>query len=374
MGLTKYKLGSLISLSVKTNALGKYGLENLKGISIKKEFIESKADMNGVALWPYQVVEPDSFAYVTITSRNSEKLTIAHNDTSETYIVSSSYVVFKVSDKEHLLSDYLYIYFNRPEFDRYARFNSWGSAREAFSWEDMCDIDITLPPLAVQQKYVDVYNAMLANQRAYENGLEDLNIAIAAVTEEYKHTAPRAAVGTLLKEIDVRNWDGTITDVKGVNINKEFMPSVANLCTTDLTKYKVIKKGQFAANFMHVMRDAKIPFALYYDDKPCVISPAYPVFGVKLEKVLAEYIMIWINRPESDRFAWFISDSSVRGGLELSRFYEIEIPLPSLEQQQAVVNLYNARHLIQQNIKALEEMIKNICPILIKGSLEEASV
>ena len=178
MALTKYKLGNLIELSDERNSELQYGINDVKGISIQKVFIETKADMTGVSLKPYILVKPDYFAYVTVTSRNGEKITISHNDTDSTYIVSSSYIVFKVKLNELLLSDYLFMYFNRPEFDRYSRFNSWGSARETFSWEDMCDIEIYLPPLSVQQKYVDIYNAMLENQRCYERGLEDLKLVV----------------------------------------------------------------------------------------------------------------------------------------------------------------------------------------------------
>ena len=123
MKLNKYKLGELISLSDERNSEENYKLSDVKGISIKKEFIETKADMKGVSLKPYKVVKPDFFAYVTVTSRNSEKITIAHNTTDKTYIVSSSYIVFKIKKKEILDSAYLFMYFNRPEFDRYSRFN-----------------------------------------------------------------------------------------------------------------------------------------------------------------------------------------------------------------------------------------------------------
>jgi type I restriction enzyme S subunit len=324
----------------------------------------------------YKLLPPRHFAYVPDTSRRGEKMSLGYNTTEETFLVSSISVVFRVSDTANLNSDYLYMYFNRPEFDRYARFNSWGSAREAFSWDDMCDISIDLPPLPVQEKVVAVYNAMLANQRAYESGLEDLNMAIAASIEEFKHTAPRVAVGRLLEEIDTRNRDNAISNVQGININKEFMPSVANLSTTDLTKYKVIKKNQFAYSAMQTGRDECIRIALFHEDEPVIISPAYSVLQVKAEseyEALAEYIMLWFSRSESDRYGWFISDSSIRASLELARFYEIEIPLPSLEKQQAVVNFYNARHLIMKNITTVGNMLKELCPILIKGSLEEAS-
>ena len=141
MGLKKYKLGDLISLCDERNSDNRYTLSDVKGISIKKEFIETKADMAGVSLSPYILVRPDSFAYVTVTSRNGEKITLAHNISEDTYVVSSSYIVFKVDRPDIILSDYLFMFFNRPEFDRYSRFNSWGSARETFSWEDFCDIE-----------------------------------------------------------------------------------------------------------------------------------------------------------------------------------------------------------------------------------------
>lgn len=174
MGLTKYKLGELIELCETRNDNLKYGVKDVKGISIQKEFIETKANMEGVSLKPYYLVQPDDFVYVTVTSRNGEKITLAHNISDSTYIVSSSYVVFKVKRIELLLPDYLFMYFNRPEFDRFSRFNSWGSARETFNWEDMCDIDIELPNIDIQQKYVDVYNAMLENQKSYESGLKNM--------------------------------------------------------------------------------------------------------------------------------------------------------------------------------------------------------
>ena len=176
MSLIKFKLGDLIQLVDERNSALKYDLDSVRGISIQKIFIPTKADMEGVSLRPYILVEPNSFAYVPVTSRNGEKITIAHNITEKTFIVSLSYIVFKVCREEILLSDYLFMFFNRPEFDRYARFNSWGSAREIFSWSEMCDIEIELPPLEVQKKFVAVYNSMLANQKIFERGLDDLKL------------------------------------------------------------------------------------------------------------------------------------------------------------------------------------------------------
>ena len=373
MASTKYKLGDLLRLRDERNSDSRYTLADVKGISIQKVFIETKADMNGVSLKPYILVKPDYFAYVTVTSRNGEKITIAYNDTESTYIVSSSYVVFDVARTDILLSDYLFMYFNRPEFDRYARFNSWGSARETFSWEDMCDIDIELPPVEIQQKYVDIYNAMLANQRSYECGLDDLKQAVFAEIDIIKHSAPRVSVGELLEEVDVRNTDGTVTNVQGINIEKKFMPSVADTASVNLGNYKVVRNGQFAYSSMQTGRDECIRIALYDKDDPILISPAYSVLQVKDSAAVAEYIMLWFTRPETDRYGWFASDASVRANLDLDRFYEIQIPLPDTAKQQAIANIYIAYMLRREINEQLKVQIKDICPILIKGSIEESS-
>lgn len=222
MALKKVKLGDLLELCDERNSDLKYDLSDVRGISIKKVFIDTKADMEGVSLKPYILVKPDSFAYVTVTSRNGEKITIAHNDTKETFIVSSSYVVFKVKRTDLILSEYLFMYFNRTEFDRYSRFNSWGSARETFSWQEMCDIDIELPPIDVQKKYVDIYLAMLANQRAYEQGLDDLKLVCDAYIEDLRRKMPSEEIGKYLTRCDFRNNQNICKNVKGISTSKVF--------------------------------------------------------------------------------------------------------------------------------------------------------
>lgn len=367
------KLGLYIEQSDARNTDGQYGEEAVVGLSTQKQMIKTKADLSGVNLTSYKLMPPGAFAYVPDTSRRGDKVSLAFNSTEDTYLVSSISVVFSVKKNCGLLSDYLFMYFNRPEFDRYARFNSWGSARETFSWEDMCDIDIELPSIEIQQKYVDIYNAMLDNQRSYEQGLEDLKQAVFAEIDIIKHSAPRIPVGKLLEEIDVRNTDGTVTNVQGINIEKQFMPSVADTASVNLRNYKVVRNGQFAYSSMQTGRDECIRIALYDKDDSILISPAYSVLQVKDSAAVAEYIMLWFTRPETDRYGWFASDSSVRANLDLDRFYEIQIPLPDTAKQQAIANIYIAYMLRREINEQLKAQIKDICPILIKGSIEEAS-
>lgn len=371
MALTKYKLGALIELCDVRNYDGIYTLDDIRGISTGKEFIDTKANMDGVSLSSYKVVDCREFAYVADTSRRGDKIAIAFNTGDKPVLISSIYTVFRVARKDVILSDYLFMFFNRPEFDRYARFNSWGSARETFDWDTMCDIDIELPELPTQQKYVDIYNAMVANQQSYERGLEDLKLSIDAIIDSIKHTATKRPVVELLHEVDNRNEGGMITDVQGINISKQFMPSVADTHGVDLSKYKVAKRGQFVFSGMQTGRDRCIRIALYSEDKPAIISPAYTVFESKDDTIVPEYIMIWFSRTETDRRGWFMSDSSIRTNLDLERFYEIEIPVPDEKMQKAVENLYSVYTMRRSINEQLKAEIKDICPILIRGSLEK---
>ena len=151
-------LGNYIEEVDERNTEGKYSVEDVMGISIDKIFIDTKANMEGVALTPYKLVKPSEFCYVSVTSRNGGKISLAINSSEQTYIVSSSYEVFKcIGD---LLPEYLYMLLSRGDFDRYARFNSWGSAREIFSWEELCRVQIPLPPLEVQQSIVNLYHCI----------------------------------------------------------------------------------------------------------------------------------------------------------------------------------------------------------------------
>lgn len=373
MALTKYRLGELITLCTGGNEDLRFDRSFVKGISIDKTFMETKADLTGISLANYTVVEPKCFSFVTVTSRNGNKISIAYNDSDGSFLVSSFYVTFRLNEfgKTVLLEDYLYMFFNRNEFDRYARRDSWGSAREYFYFDNICDVEITLPSVSIQQKYVDIYKAMIANQQSYERGLEDLKLTIDGMLDQIKKEAPQIPLGELLAEIDNRNSDKAQSLVYGVTMSKQFIPSVANLDGVDISKYKLVATDQIACNFMHVGRDKSLPLAINQTDGPLVVSPAYFVFEKANELCLPEYIVMWLSREESGRYCWFISDSSVRGGFSLEQFYSITIPVPSIDQQHALTSIYNSYITRKEINDKLKIQIKSVCPILIKGSLEE---
>mgnify|MGYP001310689912 FL=1 len=174
-------------------------------------------------------------------------------------------------------------------------------------------------------------------------------------------------LGNHIRLIDTRNRESITDRVLGINIDKFFMPSVANVIGTDLSKYKLITKGKFACNPMHVGRDERLPVALYDEEKPAIVSPAYFMFEVIDNSILNEdYLMMWFRRPEFDRICWLHTDGSVRGGITWDDICRLELPIPPIENQLEIVNSYKAiterialKQKINDNLEAQAEAIYN---------------
>ena len=165
-------------------------------------------------------------------------------------------------------------------------------------------------------------------------------------------------LGDYIQEIDVRNKDLSVTKLMGININKHFMPSVANVIGTDLSNYKIVSKMQFACNLMHVGRDEKIPMAMLTEDSPIIVSPAYFVFEViDTDLLLPEYLMIWFRHKEFDRNAWFYTDADVRGGMGKDSLLDMFLPIPPIERQREIVAEYET---LSKRIRLNEQMISKL--------------
>lgn len=372
MGLTKYKLGELVEIVDVRNrdVNNKYKEDDVKGISIDKIFIETKANLKNVSLSPYKLVQPHQFAYVTVTSRNGEKISLAYNQNEETYIVSSSYIVFKVGNKEILDPSFLFMYFNRPEFDRFSRFNSWGSARETFSWEDFCDIEINLPSIEIQKKYVAIYQAMLENQEAYEEGLEDLKLACDGTIENIKTKHPKEKIMPYIKREDNRNSDNMIKNVKGVSTSKEFREPTSKVNRDKLSNYKIVKPKEIS--FVQTTHNEKVfAYAFNNTDKDIVVTSVNEVFSTSKD-LLPEYLVMFFNRKEFDRYARFHSWGSARETFTWEDLENVEIPIISIKLQKYISDIYKVYTERKEINEKLKEQIKSICPILIKGAMEEA--
>lgn len=374
MGLKKYKLGELVELTDERNSMGRYSLEDVKGISTEKNFIETKANMDGVSLDSYKVVNYRDFAYVPDTSRRGDKIALAFNNNSRSVLISSIYTTFKCNRLDLLVPEFLYMFFNRPEFDRYARFNSWGSARETFSWEDFCDLDITLPSIEQQRKYVDVYLALQNNLAAYQSKVEELKLVCDGYLDKLKSENEKLKIGEFIEMCDERNSEGiyTLKNLRGVSIEKKFIDTKADMAGVSLAPYIVVKPDFFVFVPVTSRNGEKITLAINDSKDTYIVSSAYTVFKVQdTNKLLPEYLFMFFNRPEFDRYARFNSWGSAREVFTMDDMNDVEIPIPDISVQREIVNIHKCYTERQRIAEALKEHLKNICPVLIWGSLTE---
>jgi len=368
MALSNCTLGKYIELRQNTNDDLIYNSEDVRGVNNLKMLMPTKADINGRDLTKFQIVYPGEFVFNHRTSRNGSKFSIAYNNGNKPVICTEDYVVFRIKEdsKNYLLAEWLYMFFNRPEFDRYVITNSWGSSTEFYNWEDICAVRLNLPSLSVQQKYVDIYNAMVANQQAYERGLEDLKLVCDGYIEDLRRKMTLKSIGQYIRKED-KNSNEEIKKVVGIGQSGFIAPQKEP--NKSLKNYKVIKKGDicYAPPLYNVLTGA---LHMYREEELAVCSPIYEVFFCDTKYLLPEYLTMWLKREEFKRYAEFYA-LGVRQTFDYSLVEQIKIPIPSLTIQKSLSILYDAYLQRQKINEKLKVQIKSICPILIKGSLEE---
>lgn len=373
MGLIRYKLGELIELVLKTNSELRYGPDDVRGMTITKEIIPTKADVTGTDLSKFLVVSPGEFIYNPRT--HGKRIGFGYNNTDDTFIISWNNIAFKVKEsrKDVVLADYLFLHFKRDEWDREACFQSWGSSTEVFSWETLCDMEVDLPPLPIQQKYVDIYNAMIANQQSYERGFEDLKLVCDAYIENLGRKLPCEIIGAYIEEFNQKNGGGlTLDSVRGIATSKEFINTKANMDGVSLNNYKVVEPGMIAFISDTSRRADKMSLALNQSDENYLVSSISTVMQTDSAKLLPKYLFLFFCRAEFDRYARFHSWGSARETFSFEDMKDVSIPIPNLEIQKSIVEIHEAYITRKEINEKLKAQIKDICPILIKGSIEEA--
>ena len=374
MGLTKYKIGELIQESFCKNKDLEYDISYVRGISNNKQITETKANVDDAVIHKFYIVNPGEFVYNPRTTRMGDKVGLGYNNTNQPLLFSFNNIAFCIreSAKDIILPEYLYMYFNRTEFDRYAMTNGWGSATELFLFEDMCDMSIELPSLSIQQKYVDVYNAMLENQKNYERGLEDLKLVCDAYVENLRRQMLCEAIGPYIEEFNQKNIDNfKLNSVRGIATSKEFINTKANMEGVSLENYKVVEPGMIAFISDTSRRADKMSLALNQSGENYLVSSISTVIQTDNTKLLSKYLYLFFCRTEFDRYARFHSWGSARETFSLDDMKEVRMPLPPIYVQKAIVGIYEAYTIRKEINEKLKAQIKDICPILIKGSLEE---
>lgn len=358
------RLGDYIEQCDERNKYGIYTLEDVRGISTSKVFVLTKANMDGVSLDFYKIINPDEFAYVADTSRRGDKIAIALNDSDRTFLVSSIYTVFRSKNINNLLSEYLYLLLSRTEFDRYARFNSWGSARETFDWDELCRVQIPLPSIEVQQELVDTYNGLKSLAEHNEALVEPLSKACEAFIVDCKTKYPAVKLGDYIEERDERNKDLLVKLSQGISNLKYFQDpkQVADNSKND----KIVRTGQFAYNRATTRNGEKISIA-YREGEDCTVSSAYGVFCISDEQIISPYfLMMWFKRSEFDRYARWRSEGSAHEFFTYEMMQDVQIPLPPIEVQQSIVNIYNCLEEAKKIAAEARKQLKTLCPALVQ--------
>lgn len=345
-----------------------FTVDDVIGISTDKKFIPTKANMDGVSLNSYKIVNPHEFAYVADTSRRGDKIALALNTSNKPVLISSIYTSFRSKDVIKLLPEYLFMLLNRAEFDRYARFNSWGSARETFDWDEMCRIEIPLPDIEVQRELVATYNGLKTLAEQNEALLPRLSAACHAYIVDCRAKYPAVPLGEYIEQCDERAGDNfTVDNVIGISNVKSLIPTKADMKDVSLAPYKLFKPNEFCYVTVTSRNGGKISLAMNNTAKTYIVSSSYLVFCCKDENILLpEYLFLLLNRTEFDRSTRFNSWGSARETFDWSEMCRVEIPVPPIEIQKAIVEVFSCSERAKQIASKARARMKNLCPALVQ--------
>ena len=372
MTLNSYKIGQLVEVIDERNDLG---IRDFYGININKEFMPTAANTDGLDETKYKVVRKNRFVYSGMQTGRDECIRLSMYTEEKPIIVSPAYTTFEVVATDTVIPLYFFMRFLSKEKDRYGAFCSDGSIRSNLDWDVFCDIEIELPSIEIQQKYVDIYNAMIENQKSYERGLEDLKLVCNSALDKIKKENC-IKLGKIIEKKESKNINNFFgkEDVRGITNKKQFDATKADLRNTDLSKFLIVNKDEFAYNSRTDGRDMLV-LALNREEKSVIVTFNYNVFGIKGDMknfVNNEYLYTLFKRSEFDRKVRFDSWGSSQELFSWESLCDLDIPFPSIEIQNSIASIndvYINRSIINEKLKS---QIRDICPILIKGSIEEA--
>ena len=364
MGSTKYNLGELISVCDERNS---FGFTDFYGLNINKEFMPTVANTEGLDESKYKVVRNKRFVFSGMQTGRDECIRISMYNGEEPIIVSPAYTTFEISREDLVIPEYFFMLFLSKEKDRFGAFCSDGSIRSNLDWERFIDFDITLPSIEQQRKYVDVYLALQNNLAAYQSKVEELKLVCDGYIEELRRKMKCEKIGNYIERYSEKNIDKAIDDVVGLSTEKRFRVAQSRVNRNELGSYKIVHPLDIA--YVPTTDTWKVlAFAVNHFGKDVVVSPIYEVFKTT-GKLESDYLAIWLKRDEFDRYARYNSWGSARENFTFDEMKEVKIPIPDISVQREIVNIHKCYIERQRMAEALKEQLKNICPVLIRGSL-----
>lgn len=362
------RLGELIEPLDRRNNDRKFDISYVRGISNSKEIMQTKADVDENVISKFYIINPGEFIYNPRTTRMGEKVGLGFNNTNTPLLFSFNNLAFRIKESANnsVLHEYLYINFTRNNFDRFARINSWGSATEIFSYDDLFSFQIPLPSIETQKELVAVYNGLKELAEENEKLLEPLEESCQAFIVDCKKKYPMKKLGDMIEEVDIKNSDNKIKAVKSVSITKEFKETGAKVNKDELSGYKLVPPRHLS--YVQTTKNEKcFANALNTSNETYVVTSVNKVIKSKDENILdIGYLHLFLRREEFDRYAIFNSWGSARETFDWSEMCRVQIPVPPLEIQQKIVDLYNCYEECKRISTTAREKIKNLCPALVQ--------
>jgi type I restriction enzyme S subunit len=343
---------------------------NLLGINITKNFMPSVANISETDLSKYKIIQKGQFAYSAMQVGRDETIRIALYAEENPAIISPAYLVIDVNDENEFLPEYMMMWFQRPESDRFGWFISDSSVRASLEWERFCEIKIPIPDIDEQRKFVALYNGLMTNQKVYENSLDDLQLICDTYIENLIKTEEPKPLGEYIEKVDNRNEDSSIKDVMGMSVLKEFRTPSVKVNMSNLSNYRTVNYNEFG--YVQTTNNEKVLIVCLSKFKhPIIISSIHVVFKVKEEKqLLPEFLQLFFKRKEIDRYARFHSWGSARETFNWDDMCNIKLPIPDIKVQEAIVTIYHTLETRKRINVQLKNTIKPLCPVLMRGVVE----
>lgn len=374
MALTKVRLGDIVLPYVQKCNNPNLTADDISGVNKDKEFFEPSKQA-GSDTSNYKVVPPAYFACNLMHVGRDRVLPIALNHTNRNKIVSPAYTVFCLNDQTLLLNEFFLMMLKSNERDRYFWFHTDTSVRDGMAWEDFCEVEVAVPSISVQKKFVTIYYALQEMLKVHLQSVSHLQCTFRAYLDGIKKTVEKVSLQEHIELCSERNGETLGLDsVRGVSIQKKFIYTKADMGNVSLKSYYVVKPNEFCYVPITSRNGDKISLAINDSQENYLVSSTYVVFRVKdTKKLNPKYLFLWLSTSEFDRYARFNSWGSAREAFDWAALESLEIPMPDIAIQNGIVGLLEAQRKEEKAFEKATDVVSGICSILIAGALKEGA-
>lgn len=338
------------------------------GINRDKTFMPTVANLDGVDISRYKIVTKKMFVFSGMQTGRDICIRIGLYDNEQPALISPAYTTFVIHNEKEVLPEYFFMFFNRTESDRYGWFISDSSVRANLDWPRFLDIEIPLPTIAEQRKIVNAWKAFREIKEQNEAKAAPLMQVCQSYIQELKYQYPMQEIGPYIQECNERNLEGKFTEinVRGLATSKGLIETKANLDDVSLNTYKLLRPNEIAFVSDTSRRGDKMSLGLNNSNKTYIVSSISTVFKVDRDNILPDYLYLWFCRSEFDRYARFNSWGSAREAFSFEDMRRCKIPLPPIEIQQAIVNIYKCANEAKQIAEEADRLSREVCPALLQ--------